>query len=56
KRACDGCYISKVRCDGGFPSCPRCKRRGVECIYRYGVRTPAPRPSSPPSPPSAVPP
>lgn len=33
RTTCDGCTISKVKCDGGHP-CKRCQRRRVECVYR----------------------
>lgn len=33
RTTCDGCTISKIRCDGGHP-CKRCLRRRVDCVYR----------------------
>ncbi|KAJ5765946.1 hypothetical protein N7520_005505 [Penicillium odoratum] len=31
--ACKYCRDHKVRCDGGQPSCEKCRRAGEECIY-----------------------
>lgn len=33
RTTCDGCTISKIKCDGGHP-CKRCLRRRSECVYR----------------------
>lgn len=32
RTTCDGCTVSKVRCNGKKP-CARCERRGEECVY-----------------------
>jgi len=32
RSTCDGCTVSKVRCNGGRP-CARCVRRNDQCIY-----------------------
>ncbi|CAM9723035.1 unnamed protein product, partial [Discosporangium mesarthrocarpum] len=37
RTTCDGCTISKVKCDGGHP-CKRCVRKELTCIYREKLR------------------
>lgn len=32
RTTCDGCTISKIKCDGGHP-CKRCQRRRQQCVY-----------------------
>ncbi|KAH8883691.1 hypothetical protein GQ53DRAFT_882075 [Thozetella sp. PMI_491] len=41
KRACLRCYRRKARCSGDSPSCQRCQKLDVECVY-----VPAGRPQS----------
>ncbi|KAI4198238.1 MAG: hypothetical protein LQ350_005400 [Teloschistes chrysophthalmus] len=36
--ACESCKKKKLRCDGAVPSCSRCARSGLECIYEGGIR------------------
>lgn len=31
--ACTSCRDRKVRCDGGQPSCQRCSRYSMHCMY-----------------------
>ncbi|KAK8130498.1 glycosyl hydrolase [Apiospora kogelbergensis] len=31
--ACDGCRISKTRCDATRPVCTECAKRGLACVY-----------------------
>ncbi|KAL1894014.1 hypothetical protein Sste5346_006156 [Sporothrix stenoceras] len=33
RRSCLACTKAKRRCDNTLPSCVRCRRRGVECLY-----------------------
>jgi hypothetical protein len=41
--ACEACRIAKVRCSQHRPTCRRCTKRRVECVYT-GRRTPSPSP------------
>ncbi|KAH8648492.1 fungal-specific transcription factor domain-containing protein [Xylariales sp. PMI_506] len=34
--ACVACRESKVKCDGGSPTCSNCENKGKECLYRAG--------------------
>jgi hypothetical protein len=42
--ACEACRIAKVRCSQHRPTCRRCTKRRVECVYT-GRRTPSPSPT-----------
>ncbi|KAL4971033.1 Zn(II)2Cys6 transcription factor domain-containing protein [Aspergillus stella-maris] len=33
RKSCDGCRAAKRRCDLAFPTCFRCSRRGIPCVY-----------------------
>ncbi|KAI0142929.1 putative C6 transcription factor [Xylariaceae sp. FL1272] len=33
--ACDPCRRSKTKCDGGRPSCHKCRSKGRECVYDF---------------------
>ncbi|KAI0393707.1 hypothetical protein F5Y17DRAFT_431000 [Xylariaceae sp. FL0594] len=39
RAACDGCNESKVRCSQTRPSCVRCMRQGVPCVYGLSRRS-----------------
>lgn len=51
RASCNACNESKVRCSQRKPTCARCERNGVECIYGLSRRThkDAPPISMPPS-------
>lgn len=36
--ACESCKRKKLRCDGAVPSCSRCARYDVDCVYEGGIR------------------
>ncbi|KAI4248013.1 MAG: hypothetical protein LQ352_006009, partial [Teloschistes flavicans] len=36
--ACGSCKRKKLRCDGAVPSCSRCAKSDVECVYEGGIR------------------
>ncbi|KAL8637048.1 MAG: hypothetical protein Q9228_005639, partial [Teloschistes exilis] len=36
--ACESCKRKKLRCDGAVPSCSRCARFDVDCVYEGGIR------------------
>jgi hypothetical protein len=42
KRACDGCQIRKVKCDGGQP-CLSCANTKIACTFSRTVHTRGPR-------------
>ncbi|KAE8550177.1 hypothetical protein EYB25_006398 [Talaromyces marneffei] len=42
KRACDGCQIRKVKCDGGQP-CLSCANTKIACTFSRAVHTRGPR-------------
>lgn len=42
KRACDGCQIRKVKCDGGQP-CLSCANTKIVCTFSRTVHTRGPR-------------
>lgn len=42
KRACDGCQIRKVKCDGGQP-CLSCANTQIACTFSRTVHTRGPR-------------
>ncbi|KAJ2705243.1 hypothetical protein H4R19_005146, partial [Coemansia spiralis] len=37
-RSCERCRRRKQRCDGGHPSCSRCRTNGADCRYRESGR------------------
>ncbi|KUJ12992.1 uncharacterized protein LY89DRAFT_197985 [Mollisia scopiformis] len=37
KRSCTPCTKAKCHCDGSFPSCSRCVKRNVTCIYQHST-------------------
>uniref|UniRef100_A0AAU8CJA1 Zn(II)2Cys6 transcription factor n=1 Tax=Gnomonia sp. TaxID=2011790 RepID=A0AAU8CJA1_9PEZI len=51
RASCNACNESKVRCSQRKPTCARCERNGVECVYGLSRRThkDAPPISMPPS-------
>lgn len=32
QKSCFACARSKARCDLGYPSCERCRKRGIPCV------------------------
>jgi hypothetical protein len=41
--ACTLCRRRKIKCDGGIPSCGRCKKLNSECMYHENRRKSGPR-------------
>ncbi|ROV92573.1 hypothetical protein VMCG_08951 [Cytospora schulzeri] len=39
RASCNACNESKVRCSQSKPTCARCERNGIECIYGLSRRT-----------------
>lgn len=35
RKSCDTCTSSKTKCQGSIP-CDRCKKRKIECKFRWG--------------------
>ena len=38
KKSCNSCFKSKLRCDLRRPSCTRCEKRSLDCVYASGAR------------------
>ncbi|KAH6613144.1 hypothetical protein C7974DRAFT_405234 [Boeremia exigua] len=41
--ACDSCQQSKIRCDQERPTCRRCAKKGMKCVYSPARRAGRPR-------------
>jgi len=57
RQSCDTCQTSKIRCGQERPSCRRCTKYNIECVYSASRRAGRPRPkrtvdSTTPAPPS----
>jgi hypothetical protein len=43
KNACSICRKRKIKCDGGNPSCGRCQRMKLDCVYEESRKKSGPR-------------
>ncbi|KAK4185889.1 hypothetical protein QBC35DRAFT_388563 [Podospora australis] len=39
RQACTNCHLKKARCSGATPSCERCRRLSLDCVYRAKKRS-----------------
>ena len=39
RASCDGCYLTKIRCDKARPMCSRCLTYGIDCVYSPSSRS-----------------
>ena len=39
RASCDGCYLSKIKCNKTRPMCSRCLTYGIDCIYSPSSRS-----------------
>lgn len=39
RASCDGCYLTKVKCNKSRPMCSRCLTYGVDCVYSPSSRS-----------------
>lgn len=43
RASCDSCYLAKIKCTKGTPSCARCLSHGEQCNYSPSQRTGKPK-------------
>lgn len=39
RASCDGCYLTKIKCDKARPMCSRCLTYGIDCVYSPSSRS-----------------
>jgi hypothetical protein len=39
RASCDGCYLSKIKCNKARPMCSRCLTYGIDCVYSPSSRS-----------------
>ena len=39
RASCDGCYLTKIKCNKARPMCSRCLTYGIDCIYSPSSRS-----------------
>ncbi|KAK9320898.1 hypothetical protein V1517DRAFT_340336 [Lipomyces orientalis] len=42
RKACDACVLAKAKCCYTQPTCSRCAKRGIQCVYAASSGAPAP--------------
>jgi hypothetical protein len=39
RASCDGCYLTKIKCNKARPMCSRCLTYGIDCVYSPSSRS-----------------